>query len=348
MESSNQPNTASTVEIAHPIRRWIITILCVVVLAVAAVLYLRYQRNYPSTSDAYVHGNIIYVAAQVGGQIASMNVSNYQTVDSGELLLTIEPSFYQAQLNKAKANYVAAVETHKAKGEAVIAASDTITTAAANLHKIQLNYRRITTLVKEGVMPKAQGDDVTASLVSAHDALKQARANMAKLVAEQGGSSDPSVEAAAAELMLATINLSYTNVSAPESGTLGRLNVFKGSVITANQALFPLVVANSYWVEANFKESDIQRMQVGQSAEMQFDMSGTRQYKGVIDAISPATGSAFSILPPENASGNWVKIPQRFPISIRFSNLDEVSREHSPRVGASASVTINTVVPDHG
>lgn len=333
----------------HSVRNWIITLAVLLVLIIASYFYFEYQKKYPSTNDAYVHGNIIYIAPQVGGRISVVNVDNYEHIHEGEMLLQIDPASYEAQLNKARAAYQVATEENEAASEGILAASSNISTAAANLRKVQLNFRRTMTLVSESVLPQQEADTARDSLTTAQDSLASARAHMAQLVAEQGAEGDeaPAVQEAAAALMLATLNLSYTNISAPADGELGKVNVHPGSVVAVGHALMPLVVAESFWVQANFKEDDLGRIQPGMSVSVQLDMYPDTTFSGKVESISPASGSAFSLLPPENATGNWVRITQRFPVSVRLADADNQRGKEPLRVGASATVTVDTVAADH-
>lgn len=332
----------------HPIRRWIISILVVAILGGAGYFYFEHQKLYPNTDDAYLHGDIIYIAPQVGGRISLVNVENYDFVHEGELLFQIDPASYQSQLNKAEAAYRLATQQNKADSQAILAASSEITSATAELRKTQLNYRRTMAMVSEGVLPAQDGDNARAGLATARDNLASAKAHMAQLVAEQGaaGSAAPAVQEAAAALMMASLNVSYTNIPAPVSGQIGKVSVHPGSMVAIGQAMVPLVVDNSIWVQANYKESDLSRIKTGMTASVQLDMYPDKTFKGTVDSISPASGSSFSLLPPENATGNWVKITQRFPVSIILSHNDGLYGKYPLRVGASATVTVDTVSGD--
>nr|MDT0253678.1 HlyD family secretion protein [Endozoicomonas sp.] len=325
----------------HPIRRWFIIVVVLLLLSTGGYFYLEYQKHYPSTNDAYVHGNIIYIAPQVSGRVSVVNVDHYESVQEGEMLFQIDPAIYQAQLDRARAAYGLATKENEAASEGILAASSDISSAAANLRRVQVNYRRTMTLVSEGVLPEQDGDNARAALTTAQNDLASAQAHMAQLEAEQGmeGTEAPSVQEAAAALMLATLNLSYTNISAPIEGELGRISVHPGSIVNVGQALTPLVVSRSFWIQANFKEDDLGRIQPGMSASVQLDMYPGKTFSGVVAAISPASGSAFSLLPPENATGNWVKISQRFPVSIRLLDHDDQKGTSPLRVGSSATVT---------
>ncbi len=326
--------------------RQIVYIFVVIALMVWGYYYYHHEKDYPSTSNAYIHGDIIFIASQVAGRLESVNVQNYQFVYQGEVLFQIDSALYQADLQKAQAAYQVATLENQAASSSILATRENVASATASLKQAQLNYNRTITLVKKGVLPQKHADDAQTALATTRANVAAAEDHMAALIAEQGisGVEAPAVQKAAAALLAASLNLSYTNISAPFDGELGRVNVHPGSVVNIGQALMPLVKADSFWVQANYKESDLGRIQPGMSATIRFDMYSDISYSGYVDNISPASGSAFSLLPPENASGNWVKVTQRFPVSIR---LDKVSPErtstHPLRIGASATVTINTV-----
>ncbi|HAS61706.1 MAG TPA: HlyD family secretion protein, partial [Vibrio sp.] len=208
-------------------------------------------------------------------------------------------------------------------------------------------YRRVSNLVKKQLLPTQQLDDAKAKLSSAEENVIAARAQMSQLIKAQGaqGVAAPQVKKAAAALSQASLSLSYTNIFAPKSGHLGKLSAHAGSIVSAGQALLPLIEDNSYWVQANFKETQLERITTGMPATIELDLYPDAQYHGTVKAISPASGSSFSLLPPENATGNWVKIPQRFPILIQLTSESE-HPDFPLRVGASATVTVDTVTND--
>ncbi|MBA5763115.1 HlyD family secretion protein [Vibrio sp. 404] len=328
---------------SHLARNLILLAIGAVTLITLSYFYIQHQKSYPSTDDAYIHANIIYVAPQVHGKVILTNASDYQKVSKGDLLLQIDPAPFQAQLDEAQAAYEMAMQNNAATDDAILAASANVKSAVAQLADAQSSYQRIKNLVEKQLLPAQQFDDAKAKLSAAEENVIAARATMSQLIKSQGASGDaaPEVKKAAAALSQASLSLSYTNIFSPQDGHLGKLAAHVGSIVSPGQALVPLVVENTYWVQANFKETQLERITNGQSATITLDLYPDVDYHGTIEAISPASGSSFSLLPPENASGNWVKIPQRFPVLIRLSNEDE--HPDSPlRVGASANVTIDT------
>ncbi|KII76518.1 HlyD family secretion protein [Vibrio renipiscarius] len=329
---------------SHFIRNLSIAAIAVLILAALSYFYVQHQKNYPSTDDAYVHANIIYIAPQVSGKVLNVNVSNYQKVSQGDLLYQIDPAPFQAKLDEARAAYEVAIQSNAATDDAILAASANVKSTLALLSDAQSTYRRIDNLVKKQLLPAQQLDDAKAKLSSAEENVIAARANMSQLIKAQGaqGEAAPEVKKAAAALSQATLSLSYTNIFAPKNGHLGKLSAHAGSVVSPGQALVPLIEDNTFWVQANFKETQLERITTDMPATIELDLYPDAQYHGTVKAISPASGSSFSLLPPENATGNWVKIPQRFPILIHLTN--ETEHPNFPlRVGASATVTIDTV-----
>ncbi|MDD1793629.1 HlyD family secretion protein [Enterovibrio makurazakiensis] len=325
-----------------PFRNVFILVGVAAVLVAAAYFYVRHQEKYPSTDDAYVHGNILYIAPQVSGQLIEVNVDDFQHVDKGAVIARIDPSAYQARVEQAQAAYENATAANKATSDAIVGASARIRAASAQLLDVEAKYRRNMALVEKGLLPKQAGSDLKAELAAAKNNLDASRAAMSQLISEQGasGSAAPLVRQAAAALSEASLNLSYTSIVAPTSGTLGDVKVRPGSVVAPGQALMPLIEDDSFWVEANYKEDDIGRIDADMTANIVLDMYSDTSFSGVVQAISPASGSSFSLLPPENATGNWVKVPQRFPVRL---SIKTEGNTRPLRVGASATVTIDTL-----
>lgn len=326
---------------SHLTRNILIFAVLAIILIGAGYFYVKHQELYPDTEDAYVHAKILYVAPQISGKLVNVNVSNYQHVNAGDVLVQIDPAPYQTQYQQAKAIYEAATQNNKATDDAILAASANVQSASAQLIDVQQTYHRIMDLVQKKLLPTQQGDDVKAKLAQAENAVAAARAKMSQLITAQGAKGDqaPQVKQAAAALSRATLDLSYTNVVAAHDGTLGKVSVHAGSVVAAGQAMMPLIEDNTFWVSANYKETDVGRLKVGMSASIELDMYPDINFSGKVTAISPASGSSFSLLPQENATGNWVKVPQRFPVKIA---IYPSAKQPPLRVGATASVTVNT------
>lgn len=324
------------------IRNLLILILLAAALISAGYFYVRYQEQYPSTEDAYVHANVLYVAPQISGKVMKVDVADYQHVNAGDLLVQLDPAPYQASYEQAKAAYEMASQSNKATDDAILAASADVRRATAQLTDVQQSYRRTMDLVKKSLLSKQQADDAKAQLAAAETAVEAARAKMSQLITAQGAKGDaaPQVKQAAAALSKATLDLSYTTITAPHDGHLGKISVRPGSVVAPGTAMMPLVEDHTFWLQANYKEGAVGHLHPGMSATIVMDMYPDVVYQGKVQAISPASGSSFSLLPPENATGNWVKVPQRFPVSI---SIERTANQPALRVGASAEVTVDTL-----
>nr|WP_086939321.1 HlyD family secretion protein [Thaumasiovibrio occultus] len=327
----------------HLVRNLLLMLIIIGGLATLGYFYVQRQNTYPNTDDAYVHANIIYIAPQVQGKLITVNVADYQRVTKGDLLMQIDPAPFQAKLDEAQAAYQMALQNNAATDDAILAASANVKSAVAQLSDAQSSYQRVRELVGKQLLPRQQLDDARAKLSVAEESVIAARANMSQLTKAQGarGEDAPEVKKAASALSQASLSLSYTNIFAPADGHIGKLSVHAGSVVSPGQALVPLVEDNTFWIQANYKETQLQNIVVGMPATVELDLYPSAEYHGVVEAISPASGSSFSLLPPENATGNWVKVPQRFPLLIRLNDENE-HPAHPLRVGASASVTIDT------
>ena len=321
-------------------KKWIIAAVIFVGGVIGGYIYWRHSAMYPSTADAYVHASVVTIAPQISGRISVLPVKDHQHVEKGELLVQIDPESYRIALDSAEANLEMARQQSQAAGAAVAAAHAAVTERQAELKDAADNARRSLALYRKHTVPKAGVDDAVARRDSARAALIQSKADLQKAIQQQvAAGAKASIQVAQAALEQARLDLSYTQITAPASGVLGAINVRVGDVVDQAQALFPLVEDKSFWVDANFKETDLVRIRPGQPATVTVDMVPGKTFHGTVDSVSPASGTAFSLLPPENATGNWVKVQQRFAVKIPFTEQDP---EPPLRIGASAEVTVDT------
>lgn len=321
--------------------------LVTVAAVTVGVLYLRYAARHPATDDAYVGANVVRIAPLVSGRVSSVEVRDYQRVAVGDVLVRIDQRPLRAALDGAEARLALARQQAAALAAAVTAARASQRQAEAALTDAELQTSRVLTLAGKGDATQAERDHATAQLKTAQATLAAARANVAQAEQQLGapGEENASVKAAEAAVRSAALDLEHTIITAPVAGVVGEVDVRPGAVVTAGTPLFPLVDSGDWWVDANFKETDLQRIAPGQPAHVSLDLDPSRSIPGTVVAVSPASGAAFSLLPPQNASGNWVKVTQRFPVRVAL-RLDG----HAPplRVGASASVVIDVLptLPD--
>lgn len=317
-------------------------ILVIAALVIAGTVYYIHGKNYPSTDDAYIQANVIDVAPQVNGRILSVSVKDQEYVKKNQLLFTIDPTPFNFALQKATADLTTAQQQAAAAENAVQAAAALLAQREAELINAKKNYDRVTTLVKEAFYAQSSGDEAVRELAVAKQAVIAARDNLAEAKATRGklGDQNAQILAAKAALAEAALNLQYTKITAPSSGQIAQLTLRPGQTVTAYQSLFSLVSDKKWWATANMKETDLSRVRVGQSALVHVDMYPQHVFKGVVTSVSPGSGASFALLPPENATGNWVKVTQRFPVRIDIAHPDAA---FPLRIGASCTVSINTL-----
>jgi membrane fusion protein (multidrug efflux system) len=312
-----------------------------VALLIGGYSYWLHEKIYPNTDDAYIQAHVINVAAQVSGKVDQVFVKNQQFVKAHQLLFTIDQQPFEIALQKAQADLQNTQENIIAEENAVAVAEATLTQRQADLIEIQKNNQRIMSLVKQGYYAKAGGDKVTRELKVAQQAVVVAQDSLAEAKANRGKSGDQNaqIQLAKAAVNQAQLNLQYTKVYAPADGQLAQLTIQPGQTITAYQSLFSLVDTHNWWATANMKETNLNRIHVGQSAVIHIDMYPAHPFQGIVTSIGAGSGSSFALLPAENATGNWVKVTQRFPVRVEILHPDE---KFPLRIGASCTVTINT------
>jgi membrane fusion protein (multidrug efflux system) len=328
----------------------------VAIIAIVGVVWWFLTRNQETTDDAFTDGNAVTMAARVGGYVDQLNIRDNGFVKKGDLLIRIDPRDYiakrdgaqaqlgladatlkqaQVQLQLAEVQYPAQLDQARAQ-EAQ---------AQAALEKATLSYRRqhavnIRATTQENIdAANAQLRDTRANLQAAQAQVRiasqsQKQIDQARAIVEQR---TQQVAQARAQLAQAELDLSYTEVRAPSDGWVTRRNVQLGTLAQPNSALFTLVTRD-LWVVANFKESQLKRMRVGDHVDIEIDAYPDLALKGHVDSIQRGTGSRFSAFPAENATGNFVKIVQRVPVKIVIdSGLDD---DHAIALGMSVDPTV--------
>jgi membrane fusion protein (multidrug efflux system) len=325
--------------VAMKLRSMLIGVPVVLALAGAGWWYHIWSAAHPSTNDAYLGRHVVHMAAQVSGPIQSVLIHNNQAVEAGELLLTIDPAPFELAVRQAEARLQEAKESLAAADARVDAAQAQLASARANAAEAERHAKRIAALVAKGSASQDLGDSAEQDKLDALAALNSARSELVAAKATRGalGDDNAAIKAAEATLAKAELDLRHTRITAPANGTAGDFDLRPGSFVDAGSPLFALVESRDVWIDANFKETDLPRIRPGQPASISVDAVPERDFEGRVEGLSPASGAAFSLLPPENATGNWVKVTQRFAVRIRV--LDPVPEL---RVGASAEVRVDT------
>ena len=321
-------------------RKTKILISFVVVLFLTAGLYfwIQYNEQYPSTSDAYIDAAVVRISPQVTGKVLKLPIKDHMHVTKGQLLLMIDPQPYELTVQAADSSLKLARQ-HLA---AVRAESDMVR-AQVEQRKVELadavrNNKRMQSLMVQNSVATAVAEEATYKLKEAEAALGSAVADVNRM-RRQVNEASIQIKVAEIQLAQARLELAYTRILSPSDGFLGKIQIRPGDIVQPGQRLFPLVEDLSAWVDANFKETDLQRIHPGQTATVEVDMYPGKKFNGVVESVSPASGVAFSLLPAENATGNWVKITQRFPIRIAMTDK---SIDQRFLIGASSKVTVDT------
>ncbi len=290
-----------------------------------------YGRSHVSTDDAQVDGHITPILPKVGGFVTAVRVDENRPVKAGDTLVVLDDRDFQARLAQAEADLAVALASVGNKAR-VGQAEAAVVQAQSNATKAHADLSRLEPLAAQDIVSKQQLDAAAAQARAADAALAEAQAALV--------GADARVGAARAARDQAALNLSYTRVIAPASGVVSRKTVEVGQLVAAGQPLMSVVPLDDIWVTANMKETQLANLRPGDVAEIGVDAYGGEQYSGKVESISPASGAKFSLLPPDNATGNYTKVVQRIPVRIRFDKPNDLARPLRP--GMSVEVTVTT------
>ena len=329
-------------------------LIAVGLVAIALVLYAwklpPFQSAVVSTDNAYVRGQTTVISPQVSGYVTRVYVQDFEDVAAGAPLVQIDPRIYQQKVEQAHAQVMAAEsslhnnqQSLTSSQSTVLARNASIANAEAVLKKAQADMARVQELVGLGSLSPREGDQARAALQQAQAAVAEARAQ--KAVAEQGVKSthvgkqglQAAVAQAEAQAQLAQIDLDNTTIKAPQNGRLSEIGVKPGQLVNAGTQLMYLVPSH-VWVVANFKETQTANIKVGQAATVRVDALGGAELTGKVERIAPAAGSEFSVIRPDNATGNFVKVAQRIAVRIQIDPNQALAKRLSPGMSVEASV----------
>ncbi len=301
------------------LRRTILMLIVPVLLLLGGAYYWLASGGSVSTDDAQIKQDIVSVSPQVSGQVVQVFVRNGAHVKRGDLLFRIDPQPYRVALEQAQAQLAnAQLQTQVLRTTAAGTSGD-IAGAEANLAIKRNAFARQQALLKQGFTTKADYDDALNEVKTAETQLADARARAANASAAVAPGEQPQVAQAQAAVDKARLDLERTDVRATMDGVIENADKLQvGQMAVLGVGMVSLVHSNNAWVEANFKEKDVGRMVPGQRATIEVDAYGGQKFEGHVQSIGAGTGSEFSLLPAQNANGNWVKVTQRVPVRIAF------------------------------
>jgi membrane fusion protein (multidrug efflux system) len=339
-----------------PRRNIVFPIILGLVLVGAAIFGVKeyiYYGAHEVTDDAQVDADISQVVARVGGYVKEIRFVDNQFVHAGDTLVVLDDRDFQVRLQQANAALTSQRQTVDVSQVQVNEAKSSIATALANVEQAKVavwkaneDYTRYENLYNDHAITKAQFDDARAAKESAEAALQIAQTQVptqtrrVDVNQRQVGATASNLASRQADVDYARLQLTYTVITAPASGIVSRRNIQLGQLVQAGQTLFAVVNASGIYVTANFKETQMQPLRIGQKVDISVDAFSDSTFNGEIESFSGATGAKFSLLPPDNATGNFVKVVQRVPVRIRI-NADS-QRLSLLRPGMSVDVVVHT------
>jgi len=325
-------------------RQLILLTLVLLVIAIACFLYwFLHARFFEETDDAYVGGNVVQISAQVGGTVVAVKADDTQVVKAGQPLVALDAADTKLALEQAQAALAQAVRQTRQLflNNDTLAAN--VAAADSNLARAREDLQRRQAGLSSGAVSQEDVSHARDAVKSAVAALDQARAAAAAnraLTDHTSVTEHPNVLQAATAVRNAYLNYARVNIVAPVSGFVSKRSVQVGQRIAAGNPLMAIVPLEQIWIDANFKESQLQHIRLGQPVEVIADVYGSSvKYKGTVIGFSAGTGGAFSLLPAQNATGNWIKVVQRVPVRIALD--PEQVRTHPLRIGLSTTATVD-------
>jgi membrane fusion protein (multidrug efflux system) len=301
--------------------------------------------HHVSTDNAQVEGHLVPVIAKISGYVTGVGVEENQNVRAGDLLVQIDDREYRAKLAQSDADLAAALATAGSKGRVgqavaqVAAARAAVAQAQANSIRAQQDVERYRTLAPSGVVSRQQLDAAEASATSSAAQLDAAQKQVQ--AAEAGlQAADARTAAVRAQRDQAELNLDWARMVAPRGGVVSRKTVEPGQLVSPGQPLMSIVPLDDVWIVANLKETEIRDVTPGDRAEIQVDAYPGRRFAARVESVSAATGAKFSLLPPDNATGNFTKVVQRIPVRLRLAGPQDPA--HWLRPGMSVTAVITT------
>lgn len=360
LPSPEQPTRRGWAPPTHGRRRTLLFIgilLGGVFLALYAWDLPPFRRDVQTTDNAYVRGQTTTISPQVSGYVTEVLVQDFDSVKKEQPLVKVDDRASRQRVEQARANIAAQIanldnsqQSQRSSLATVAAQEAALANAQAQMQRAQADMRRVSQLTAEGSLSEREQDQTVAALRQSEAAVAQARAQrtisqeQVRTVKVGRGALEASVQSARAALRLAEIDLSNTVIRAPQDGRVGELGVRVGQFVSAGSQMLALV-PDQVWVVANFKEGQTAKIVQGQRATFTVDALGDVQLEGIVRDLSPAAGSEFAVIKPENATGNFVKVPQRIAVRIDVKPGQRDAARLRPGISVVASVDTSSAAP---
>lgn len=330
---------------------WIVFAIIFLCFLVSIFYYFFFYRFYQSTDNAYVQADITWIMPKVSGEVREVKIKDNQFVKSGDILAVLDNRDYQARYDQAKslvqlkeAALDVLSQNEKSAQSSIEEAYSGFQAAQADFNRLKKDFNRYLSLFNDGVITRQNFESIQSQYISANAQISKSKAtvNSAK---SQLGSLQASraqilaeIENAKASLNLFKVDLDSTHVITPVTGKVGNLGIRLGSRVTPQTRLMGIIPVNSIFIQANFKETQIEKIRIGQKVKLKLDAYPSLTFSGKIQSFSPASGATFSLMPPDNATGNFNKVVQRIPIRI---SIDSSPHENLIKPGMSVVATVD-------
>ena len=344
MTTEMNPNSAVAAQSNGKRKKALMILAAVVVIAGLAWVawYLLVARWHEDTDDAYVQGNVVSITPQTVGTVVSIGADDGMKVTAGQVLVQLDPNDAKVAYEQAVANLANTVRQVRGLYSAVDSGQADLAARQASVESARADLKRREGLVSDGAVSAEELAHARNELAVLEAGLRASSGNLARnraLVDATQVGNQPQVQAAAAQVRQAYLNLQRSAIVAPVTGYVAKRSVQLGQRVQPGTTLMTVVPLDEVWVEANFKETQLARMRIGQPVELHADLYGKDvTYQGKLNSLGLGTGSAFALLPAQNASGNWIKIVQRVPVRIELDPQELAS--HPLRLGLSMSVDV--------
>lgn len=345
VDTTQAPDNAQ--DTSNPRKRKVMLFALTILVILAGLGVWGYHEFYgrwnESTDDAYVNGNVVEITPLVTGTVVSIGADDGDLVHEGQVLVNFDPNDAEVGLQSAQANLARTVRQVRGLYSNVDGMKAQVNAQQAEVQKAQDNFNRRKNLAAGGAISQEELSHARDDLTSAQNALANAKQQLmttSALVDDTVVSSHPDVMSAAAQLRQAYLTHARSTLIAPVTGYVAKRSVQLGQRVQPGTALMAVIPLDQLWIDANFKETQLRDMRIGQPVDIEADLYGSDvKYSGTIDSLGAGTGSAFALLPAQNATGNWIKIVQRVPVRIHI-NAEELAK-HPLRVGLSTQVDVN-------